>query len=98
LFHCPYFITLYTTTQEAQHNFAAWCASAIDDREIIVMQHKKDQNVALIAADELESLLETSYLLRSPANAERLLTALRRAEAQTEESETVQELRASVGL
>lgn len=35
--------------------------------------------VALIAADELTSLLETAYLLRSPKNAERLLAALGRA-------------------
>ena len=33
----------------------------------------------MIAAPELESLLETAYLLRSPANAERLLSALGRA-------------------
>jgi antitoxin YefM len=31
------------------------------------------------AASELESLLETAYLLRSPANAGRLLSALSRA-------------------
>jgi antitoxin YefM len=33
----------------------------------------------MIAADELTSLLETVHLLRSPANAERLLSALARA-------------------
>jgi antitoxin YefM len=39
--------------------------------------------VALVAADELAGLLETAHLLRSPANAERLLTALTRAREQT---------------
>lgn len=33
----------------------------------------------MIAADELQSLMETAYLLRSPKNAERLLSALSRA-------------------
>ena len=33
----------------------------------------------MIAADELASLTETAYLLRSPQNAERLLSALGRA-------------------
>jgi antitoxin YefM len=33
----------------------------------------------MIAADELQSLMETAHLLRSPKNAERLLTALARA-------------------
>jgi antitoxin YefM len=36
-----------------------------------------------VAADELEGLLETAHLLRSPANAERLLRALNRVSEQT---------------
>jgi antitoxin YefM len=36
--------------------------------------------VALIPADELSGLMETAHLLRSPANAKRLLTALQRTE------------------
>jgi antitoxin YefM len=35
--------------------------------------------VALVAADELEGLLETAHLMRSPRNAARLLSALERA-------------------
>jgi antitoxin YefM len=35
--------------------------------------------MALIPADELSTLQETAYLLRSPENAARLLAALRRA-------------------
>jgi antitoxin YefM len=37
--------------------------------------------VALVAADELESLLETAHLLRSPRNAQRLLQALHCSQA-----------------
>ena len=89
---------LYTTTQDVQRNFAAWCASALENREIILMQHSEGQQIALIAADELNSLLETVHLLRSPANADRLLAALRRAEEGTETPQTLEELRLSVGL
>jgi len=35
-----------------------------------------------VAAEELEGLLETTHLLRSPRNASRLLTALGRAQCQ----------------
>jgi len=35
----------------------------------------------MIAADELQSRMETAHLLRSPKNAERLLSALARARA-----------------
>jgi antitoxin YefM len=54
--------------------------------------------VALIAADELQSLLETAHLLRSPVNAERLLTALTRAQQQTTSPQSLADLRAEVGL
>lgn len=45
-------------------------------------------------ADEYEALLETAHLLCSPANAARLLSALRRAEEQDGEPKTFEELRA----
>ncbi|MCA9969823.1 MAG: hypothetical protein KC425_06390, partial [Anaerolineales bacterium] len=38
----------------------------------------------MISAAELNSLLETAHLLRSPKNAERLLNALERARSRTE--------------
>ena len=41
---------------------------------------------------------ETTYLLRSPANAERLLTALARAQAGTTEPQSLDELCREVGL
>jgi antitoxin YefM len=49
------------------------------DREVVVIHRSGEEKVALIAASELESLMETAYLLRSPAKAERLLSALGRA-------------------
>jgi antitoxin YefM len=54
---------------------------AVDDREVIVVRRRSGGDVAMIAADELGSLIETAHLLRSPRNAERLLAALSRARA-----------------
>ena len=56
---------------------------AVQDREVVLVRRRKGGDVALVAADELAGLLETAHLLRSPANAERLLTALSRAREQT---------------
>jgi antitoxin YefM len=51
-----------------------------DDKDIIVIQRNgKSKNVALIAEEDLSSLMETVYLLRSPANAARLYGAIDRA-------------------
>lgn len=70
----------------------------IADRDVVVIQRRGAEDVALIAADELESILETAHLLRSPKNAERLLAALRRAQERTLEPSTVGDLRAEVRL
>jgi antitoxin YefM len=42
--------------------------------------------------------METAYLLRSPKNAERLLSALARAQRKEGTPQTIDELRAEVGL
>ncbi len=52
----------------------------MDDREIVIVRRRGARDVALIPAEELAGLLETAHLMRSPKNAKRLLSALRRAE------------------
>jgi antitoxin YefM len=54
--------------------------------------------VALVSADELESLVETAHLLRSPKNAKRLITALQRARNKRLKPQTVAKLRQEFGL
>ena len=51
----------------------------VEDREVVMVRRRQGGDVALVAADELEGLLETAHLLRSPRNAARLLAALERA-------------------
>ena len=70
---------LQTTYTNARANFAGLCNEVADNSEIVVIRRRKGSDVAMIAADELESLVETAHLLRSPKNAERLLAALERA-------------------
>ena len=64
------------------------------DRDV---QEREGGDVALVAADELAGLLETAHLLRSPANAERLLTALGRAREQDLPAIALSDLEASLG-
>lgn len=50
----------------------------------------KNGTAYLVSADQWRSLMETAYLLRSPANAERLLRSVADAEAgRTEAQELV---------
>ncbi len=65
---------------EARSNLGTLLDRVADNKDIIIVKRDgKDKNVALIAEEDLSSLLETVYLLRSPANAARLHGAIDRA-------------------
>lgn len=72
-------MTVKTSYSHARDNLATLWDEVEDSREAAVIQRRGHEDMALIPADELSSLRETAYLLRSPANAERLLAALTRA-------------------
>jgi antitoxin YefM len=69
-----------TTYSQARENLASLMNQVTNDREIAIITRRGSGDVALVSAEELSGLLETAHLLRSPANAKRLLTALRRAQ------------------
>jgi antitoxin YefM len=68
-----------TTYSHARENFASLWDEIEASREAAVIQRRGHEDMALIPAEELASLRETTYLLRSPENAARLLAALTRA-------------------
>src|SRR5438132_13710908 len=70
-------MAIETSYSEARQHLAALLDRATDDRETIIITRRNGARVALLAADELASYEETAHLLRSPANARRLLEALR---------------------
>jgi antitoxin YefM len=87
-----------TSYSEARANFAHYWDRAVNDREIVRVKRRGRGDIMIIAADELEGLLETAYLLRSPRNAERLNVALREAREHPPEPMTVDDLRRELGL
>jgi antitoxin YefM len=84
-------MAIQITYSQVRANLARLLDIVEDGREMVVIKRPGHGDVAMISADELESLRETAYLLRSPANAKRLLSALQR-------SQTVQSLREEHGL
>ena len=87
-----------TTYTQARANLKALLDEASDSREIVIIRRRDGNDVALIAADELRSLIETAHLLRSPKNAECLLRALARAQQRKGRPQTLAKLRRDVGL
>ena len=67
-----------TSYSHARQNLAKLWDQVEDSREAAVIQRRGHEDMALLPADELSSLRETAYLLRSPENAARLLAALAR--------------------
>jgi antitoxin YefM len=91
-------MTIEVTYSDARQRFASLLDAVTENREIVVIRRRDGEPAALISADELASLTETAHLLRSPANASRLLNALARALKGEGRSLTADELRSEVGL
>ena len=89
---------IQTTYSNARENLASLLEQVTEDREIVVISRRGYDDVALVAVSELASLLETAHLLRSPKNAQRLLKALRRAQARTLKPQPLEKLRRDLGL
>jgi len=57
-------------------NLAGTMDRVCDDREPIVVTRKNGRSVVMLSLEDYTSLEETAHLLQSPANAERLLSAI----------------------
>lgn len=66
---------------EARKRLAELCDQVVTTWEPIRLTRRDAPSIVLIMADEYDGLVETAHLLRSPANAARLLAALERARA-----------------
>jgi antitoxin YefM len=64
------------TYTAARENLASTINRVCEDQAPVVITRNRDQAVVMMSLSEYESLQETAYLLRSPANAKRLLDSL----------------------
>jgi antitoxin YefM len=56
----------------ARENLAATMERVCEDHDPVIITRKRSHSVVLLSLEDYESLQETAYLLRSPANAARL--------------------------
>ena len=87
-----------TTYTKARATFAKLCDEVASTREPVIIHRRGADDVALVSADELASLVETAHLLRSPHNTERLIAALTRAQKQEMTPSSVEDLRTELRL
>ena len=91
-------MAIRTTYSNARANFALLLDQVTEQQEIVIINRRGSEDVALVAVSELSSLLETAHLLRSPKNAQRLMTALKRAMGKKLKPQTIESLRKDIEL
>jgi antitoxin YefM len=66
---------------ESRARYAETLSAVVDDREEVVITRAGHEPVVMVSLDDYESLKETAYLLRNPANARRILNSIDRLES-----------------
>lgn len=61
---------------ESRKRYAEILDSVTEDRDPVIITRSGHESVVMVSLDDYESLRETAYLMRSPANARRILDAM----------------------
>ncbi len=68
------------TYTEAREKLASTIKSVCEDHAPVIVTKRRDTAVVIMSLDDYESLVETSYLLKSPKNAIRLFESIKELE------------------
>jgi antitoxin YefM len=69
------------TYSESRARYAETLDAVINDSEPVIITRAGHDPVVIVSQRDYESLVETAYLLRSPANARRLLASIEELES-----------------
>jgi len=69
------------TYSEARHGLKSFMDTACSNHEPILITRRKNESVVLLSLEDYESLMESEYLLSSPANAARLIQSIQEAQS-----------------
>ncbi len=64
------------TYTSVRANLASTMDRVCNDHEALIITRNGDQAVVMLSLEDYKALEETAYLLRTPANAKRLLSAV----------------------
>ena len=87
-----------TTYSDARAKLASFWNRLEQDRDLLVIERRGHETMAMLPLAEIEGLLESVHLLRSPANARRLLRALQRALGDEGTPRSLEQLREELGI
>ncbi|MCV2370162.1 type II toxin-antitoxin system Phd/YefM family antitoxin [Roseateles oligotrophus] len=64
------------TYSTARANLASTMDRVCNDHEALIITRNGDQSVVMLSLEDYQAMEETAYLLRNPANAKRLMSAV----------------------
>jgi antitoxin YefM len=64
------------TYTAARENLASTMDRVCNDHDPVIITRNREQAVVMLSLEDYEALQETAYLLRSPANAKRLIESI----------------------
>lgn len=87
-----------TSPTDARKGFFQLLDQVAENHQVFIINRREGENVALIAESDLTSLVETVYLLRTPANARRLLDAIAQSKSGNIQPQTIAQLKQELGI
>jgi len=91
-------MSISLTYTQARANLAKLLDEVSLNKEVVIINRKNAENVALVSESELSGILETAHLLRSPKNAQRLLKALLEVQNEKNTPQSLEDLKKEFGL
>ena len=91
-------MSISMTYTQARANLAKLLDEVSLNKEVVIINRKNAENVAMISESELSGILETAHLLRSPKNAKRLLKSLNKIQENEGMPQSINELKREFGL
>lgn len=80
------------TYSNARANLASTMNRVCEDHKPLIITRNSEQSVVMLSLEDFNALEETAYLLRSPANARRLLSAMKQlSDGRGQERQLVEE-------
>ena len=86
------------TYSMARDHLAQVWDKTVSSREPVIVSRRGAESIVMLPLEEWEGLQETAHLLRSPANARRLLAALNRLESGEGDTLSMESLERRSGL
>jgi antitoxin YefM len=70
----------HVSYSELRNNLASWMDEVCDSRTPLLVTRQNSRSVVIMSEEDYEGLMETVHLLKSPANAARLLRSIKDAD------------------